>query len=52
MSSGKRIVDRLDPRLVNVLTAFGFGLPIAGYFWFLITSVSMSCSVTNGTTCP
>jgi hypothetical protein len=31
----KRIVDRLDPRLVNALTALGFGLPVAGYFWFL-----------------
>jgi hypothetical protein len=34
-SSSKRIVDRLDPRLVNALTALGFGLPVAGYFWFL-----------------
>src|ERR1022692_404524 len=34
-SSPKRIVGRLDPRLVNALTAFGFGLPVAGYFWFL-----------------
>jgi len=25
----------LDPRLVNALTALGFGLPVAGYFWFL-----------------
>ncbi len=30
-----RLVDRLDPRLVNVLTALGFGLPLAGYFSFL-----------------
>jgi hypothetical protein len=34
-SSPKRIVGRLDPRLVNALTALGFGLPVAGYFWFL-----------------
>src|ERR1022692_1085951 len=34
-SSPKRIVGRLDPRLVNALTAIGFGLPVAGYFWFL-----------------
>jgi hypothetical protein len=34
-SSQDRIVDRLDPRLVNVLTALGFGVPIVGYFWFL-----------------
>ena len=33
--SPKRIVDRFDPRLVNALTALGFGLPVAGYFWFL-----------------
>lgn len=30
-----RLVDRLDPNLVNVLTALGFGLPIAGYFWIV-----------------
>jgi hypothetical protein len=29
----RRVVDRLDPRLVNVLTALGFGLPLAGYLW-------------------
>jgi hypothetical protein len=34
-SSRKRFVDRLDPRLVNALTVLGFGLPVAGYFWFL-----------------
>ena len=34
-SSPKRLVDRLDPRFVNLLTALGFGLPVAGYFWFL-----------------
>lgn len=30
-----RLVDRMDPRLVNTLTALGFGLPIVGYVWFL-----------------
>ncbi len=30
-----RIVDRIDPRLVRVLTVLGFGLPLAGYFWVL-----------------
>ena len=34
-TTGTRIVDRLNPRLVNALTALGFGLPVAGYFWFL-----------------
>jgi hypothetical protein len=34
-SSGKRIVDRMDPRLVNILTALGFIVPVAGYFWYL-----------------
>ena len=33
----KRIVDHLDPRLVNVLTVLGFGLPVAAYFWFVGT---------------
>jgi hypothetical protein len=31
----KRIVDRLDPRLVNTATVVGFALPIVGYFWLL-----------------
>ena len=30
-----RLVDRFDPRLVNVLTAFGFAVPVIGYFWML-----------------
>jgi hypothetical protein len=30
-----RLVDRFDPRLVNVFTALGLGLPVIGYFWFL-----------------
>jgi hypothetical protein len=30
-----RIVDRLDPRLLGVLTVLGFGLPVAGYFWMV-----------------
>ncbi|MGD0392013.1 MAG: hypothetical protein ABSC41_05160 [Acidimicrobiales bacterium] len=33
----KRIVDHLDPRLVNVLTVLGFGVPVAAYFWFVGT---------------
>ena len=33
--SHKRIVDRLDPRLVNVLTVLGFGFPLVLYFWFV-----------------
>jgi hypothetical protein len=28
-------VDRMDSRLVNILTALGFALPVAGYFWLL-----------------
>lgn len=28
----RRLVDRLDRRLVNVLTVLGFGLPVVGYF--------------------
>jgi hypothetical protein len=32
----KRIVDRMDPRLVNLLTGLGFGLPVFGYFYLLI----------------
>jgi hypothetical protein len=31
----KRLIDRLDQRLVNVLTALGFGLPVASYLWLL-----------------
>jgi hypothetical protein len=34
-SPSGRIVDRLDHRFVNALTALGFGLPVIGYFWFL-----------------
>jgi hypothetical protein len=34
-SGGHRLVDRLSPRLVAVLTVLGFGLPVIGYFWFL-----------------
>jgi hypothetical protein len=34
-SPHKRVVDRLDHRLVNLLTVVGFGLPLIGYFWFL-----------------
>jgi hypothetical protein len=30
-----RIVDRLDHRLVIVLTVLGFGLPLIGYFSFV-----------------
>ena len=28
----RRLVDRMDPRLVNILTVLGFGLPLVGYF--------------------
>lgn len=31
----RRLVDSLDPRLVNLLTALGFGLPVVLYFWLL-----------------
>ncbi len=31
----KRLVDRLDPRLVNTLTVLGFGLPLAAYVWLI-----------------
>jgi hypothetical protein len=31
----RRLVDRLDPRLVNVLTVVGFVLPVAVYLWNL-----------------
>ena len=34
-SGGHRLVDRLNPKVVAVLTALGFGLPVIGYFWFL-----------------
>ena len=30
-----RLVDRLDSRLVNVLTVLGFALPVVAYFWML-----------------
>ena len=33
--SHPRIIDRLDPRLVNLLTVLGFGLPLIGCFWLL-----------------
>ncbi len=29
-------MDHLDPTIVNVLTVVGFGLPIAGYLWFIV----------------
>ncbi len=31
----QRLVDRLDPRLVNVLTVLGFALPVFAYFWMV-----------------
>ena len=31
----KRIVDRLDRRLVNTLTAIGFAAPVLVYFWMV-----------------
>ena len=31
----RRLVDGFDPRLVNLLTIVGFGVPIAAYVWFL-----------------
>jgi hypothetical protein len=34
-TSRSRFVDRVDHRLVNALTALGFGLPVIGYFSFL-----------------
>jgi hypothetical protein len=34
-SGRRRIVDRMDPRLVNLLTALGFGLPVIGYLYLL-----------------
>jgi hypothetical protein len=33
--AGPRLVDRMDPRLVRVLTVVGFGLPVAGYLLLL-----------------
>ena len=34
-SPRRRIVDRLDRRLVNTLTVLGFAVPIVSYYWFL-----------------
>ena len=34
--SRDRIVDRIDPRLVRLLTVLGFGLPLIGYLWLLV----------------
>ncbi len=31
-----RLVDHLDPRLVNFVTIIGFGVPIVGYFWLIL----------------
>lgn len=31
-----RMVDRMNPRLVNVLTVLGFGLPVFGYLYLLV----------------
>ena len=33
--SGRRLIDRLDPAIVNVLTVLGFGLPLVWYLWFV-----------------
>jgi hypothetical protein len=30
-----RFIDHFDPRLVNIITAAGFGVPIAVYFWVI-----------------
>ncbi len=30
-----RLVDRMDPKVVNVLTVLGFALPVAGYLWMV-----------------
>ncbi len=35
LATRKRIVDRLDRRLVNALTVLGFCLPPVSYFWLL-----------------
>jgi len=32
---GRRAIDRLDPRIVNILTVLGFGLPVLGYFFLV-----------------
>ncbi len=32
---GRRLIDRFDPRLVNVVTVIGFAVPVAGYFWMI-----------------
>jgi hypothetical protein len=34
-SDRRRMVDRMNPRLVNLLTALGFGLPVIGYLYLL-----------------
>jgi hypothetical protein len=31
----RRALDRLDPRLVKILTGLGFALPVLGYYWVL-----------------
>ncbi len=31
-----RLVDRLDRRLVNVLTGLGFAVPVLGYLWIVV----------------
>jgi hypothetical protein len=41
---GRRVIDRLDPRIVNVLTVLGFGLPVLGYF-FLVGRYSVNVIV-------
>ena len=33
--SQRRVIDRLNPRLVSLLTVLGFGLPLIGCFWLL-----------------
>ena len=35
-ATGRRLVDRLGRGPTNVLTAVGFGLPVAAYFWLLL----------------
>jgi hypothetical protein len=34
-SAPKRMVDRWNPRLINVLTLIGFAAPVIAYFWML-----------------
>ena len=34
-AGSRRFIDRLDPRLVNVLTVLGFSLPVVIYFWMI-----------------